>query len=163
MDPIKILNDIKDKVLDAHNYDLLKHTYELQNENIKQLEKNNEALKANNKLLQKSNATFAKEYAALKKKYEALEKRIPPDQRTEPSKPAQAVLDHLLKMDLTNFNSEEMVAALSLKSFSRIQVEAGIVELRKTGLIQLSGVFSAEHGAPYYITAEGKQYLMSRS
>jgi len=52
MDAIAILNGVKDKVLDAANYDILKRTYELQNENIKQLETSNTTYKENNEHLQ---------------------------------------------------------------------------------------------------------------
>ena len=48
MDTLKILGDIKGKVLDAAHFDLLKHAYELQEKNIEQLKSNTEALKESN-------------------------------------------------------------------------------------------------------------------
>ena len=41
---MQILAGLKDKVLDASHFDILRHAYELQNQNIEQLKTNNDAL-----------------------------------------------------------------------------------------------------------------------
>ena len=51
MDAISLLSGLKNKVLDAKNYDLLKRTYDLQNQNIEQLKTSNTAFKENNERL----------------------------------------------------------------------------------------------------------------
>ena len=67
MDISKILSDIKGKVLDAANFDLLMHAYDLQNENIKQLKNNNQALKENNDLLKEKVENLEEENQSLRK------------------------------------------------------------------------------------------------
>lgn len=76
MDPIAILSGIKDKVLDAHHFDLLKKAYEVQNQNIEQLKTNNEALRENNSLLKEKAAKQEKEITLLKGTVEELKSRI---------------------------------------------------------------------------------------
>ena len=52
MDAISLLNGVKNKVLDATNYELLKHNYELQNQNIEQLKTAKELSEKSNEHLQ---------------------------------------------------------------------------------------------------------------
>ena len=76
MDMLAILSGIKGKVLDAHNFDLLKRVYDLQNENIEQLKSNNEALKEKNGLLEEKAALLKKDNESLKATIETLKSRL---------------------------------------------------------------------------------------
>lgn len=165
MDAISILNGIKNKVLDAKNFDLLKRTYELQNENIEQLKSNNEVFKERNELLQE-------EVNRLKEKNKSLEHTIGKlNQRvsqlsdssisSELSKVAVAVLGLYLQSDKTELWKDTHIIPLlkcSPFNFSTIQIESAIDELKRVNFIKQSRE-SWDDSAAYSLTVQGKEYL----
>jgi len=159
MDVISILSGVKNKVLDAKNYDLLKHAYDLQNQNIEQLKNNNEALKESNKLLQERVNQLKDENDSLIKSVNELTQRLSQleNDRTPAglSKVALAILDLYRQRDTTDLWKEgEIISALN---FGKIQIECGIDELRNAKMIAQS--MAGTYDIRYSLTVKGKKYL----
>jgi cell division protein FtsB len=163
MDLISILNGLKDKVLDAKNFELLKHAYDLQNENIEQLKSNNDALKENNDLLKEQVKDLQKENESLKLRIENLSQKLAQvDYGSEVSRFSEvaiAILDLYQQHDTTGLWKEsEIIPALS---FSTIQVESAIDELKNAKMIRSTLIGSG--GIKYSLTEQGKKYLAGNS
>ena len=138
MDITKILSDIKGKVLDATNFDLLKHAYDLQNQNIEQLKNNNEALKESNELLLEKIARVEKENTTLRKKNESLKERVPDDSRkTKLSPVAIDILKYYHSVDSDSVYDRNLFSATS---HPKIKIEAALNELQSLGIIRLAGM-----------------------
>jgi predicted nuclease with TOPRIM domain len=159
MDAISILNGIKNKVLDAQNFDLLKRTYELQNENIEQLKSNNEVFKERNELLQEEVNCLKKENTSLEHTIGKLNQRV--SQLSDGSissglsKVAVAVLGLYLHFDITELWKNKIISCLS---FSTIQIESAIDELKRANFIKQSRA-SWDDSKAYSLTVQGKEYL----
>jgi len=161
MDVISILNGVKNKVLDAKNYDLLKRVYDLQNENIEQFKSNNEALKESNKILQEKVDHLEEENESLKKSVSELTQRVSQlDYNSVSSKLSEvalAILDLYRQRDTTKlFKESEIIPALN---FSKIQIESAIDELKKANMIRQSLIRTYD-GLQYSLTEQGKKYLV---
>ncbi|MBA7482016.1 hypothetical protein ES707_17496 [subsurface metagenome] len=161
MDVISILNGVKDKVLDAKNYDLLKRAYALQNENIEQLKTNNEALKESNKLLKEKLVHLEGENESLKQSVDEISQRVSQlDQDSASSslsEVALAILDLYRQRDTTGlFKEVEIIPDLN---FSKIQIESAIDELKRSNMIK-SSLISHDYGIKYSLTEQGKKYLI---
>jgi len=159
MDPISILNGIKNKVLDAKNYDLLKRTYELQNENIEQLKSNNDVFKERNRLLQEEVNNLKKENESLKHTVDELTQKVSKlsdeSMSSELSEVAIAVLGLYLQFDRIDLWKEgEIISSLN---FSTIQIESAIDELKRANFIKQSR--AVWHDTAYSLTVQGKEYL----
>ena len=156
MDILRILGDIKGKVLDATHFDLLKHAYELQEENLRQLKRNNEALRENNEQLNEKVDKLEQEIAELKKGIDYYQVQLKNflAQEYEMSEVANAILDLYLEHDETVLNIKRYY---SLMPFSKIQVETGIEELCKSKIL----IPYSSYGE-YGHTGIGKKYLASK-
>lgn len=162
MDITSILQGIKGKVLDAAHFDLLKHAYELQEENINQLKSNNEALKESNVLirgkLQKAELEKAALEEALASAKAEADKLRPRDAGAYSlSVAAKAVLALFKAADVTDMYEANIVQGAK---HSRIEVESAIEELSSANFLDYSSV-SPQRGVNYYLTAEGKRYVLS--
>lgn len=160
MDVLSILNGVKDKVLDAKNFDLLKHAYDLQNDNIEQLRINNEALKESNELLQEKVYRLEEENESLKQSVAKLSQRVSQlDHDGAPSRLSEvalAVLDLYRQCDTIKLCKEaEIIPALD---FGKIQIESAIDELKKAKMI-ISSSIRPNYGIIYSLTEQGKKYL----
>jgi len=161
MDIIKILSDIKGKALDVAHFELLKSAYELQNQNIEQLKNNNEALNESNSLLKEKVSSMGKHIIKLEKQLEAIEKQIPSRvsrSSVSLSEVARSILIRCLELDVTEFTDENMIRNLK---HSRIKVEAAIDELSNLNLISIGSVSYGGGEVDYYLTSEGKQFILT--
>jgi len=161
MDVISILNGVKNKVLDAKNYELLKHAYALQNENIEQLKSNNEAIKENNQLLQKKVNHMEEENKSLRQSVAELSQKVSQLERdgvsSGLSEVALAILDLYRRHDATKLYKEtQIIPALN---FRKIQIESAIDELKKANMISCSSI-NRDYGMKYSLTEQGKKYLI---
>ncbi len=160
MDVISILNGVKNKVLDAKNYELLKHAYALQNENMEQLKSNNEAIKENHQLLQKKVNHLEEENKSLRQSVAELSQKVSQLDRdgvfSGLSEVALAILDLYRQRDTTGLWKEsEIIPALH---FGKIQIASGIDELKKAKMIDPSSG-SPDGDMKYSLTEQGKKYL----
>lgn len=158
MDILGILQTLKGKVLDATHFELLKHAYELQDENVKQLKNNNEALKESNGLVKEKMGRLEAELARLRGIIEELEKKVPavaPVSGYSPTRAEAAILEQYVKCDETRLYDEQLFRLIRM---SKIEIEAGFDELQMHKLIDIGSVGS--HGASYYLTDEGKQFVL---
>ena len=160
MDVISILSGVKNKVLDAKNYELLKHAYDLQNENIEQLKSNNEALKESNQLILEKVKRLENENESLRQSVEHLKEQVSKYSDTfhasELSEVARAVLKLYVQEDATNMFGEDIIRAIS---YGRIAVEAALDELEKVGILITAGGVIGQ-GSCYFLTERGKKYLI---
>lgn len=154
MDIIKILSNMKGKMLDAANFELLKSAYDLQNQNIAQL-------KENNHLLQDKVKRIEKENKLLKSSLEELRKQIPSPTDSSCLSNLSGVARDILKLyldrDVTKMLRDEMVSSLS---HSQIQVEAAVDELKHADIL-MAGFTVGSH-ASYSLTDSGTQYLAKK-
>ncbi len=160
MDVLSILNGVKNKVLDAKNFNILKHAYDLQNENIEQLKSNNEALKESNELFQEKVNCLEEENESLKRSVTKLSQRVPQldhdSTSSRLSEVALAILDFYRQRDTTKLCKEaEIIPALN---FGKIQIESAIDELKKAKMI-ISSSIRPDYGIMYSLTEQGKKYL----
>jgi len=160
MDIGTILNDIRDKVLDAAHFDRLKHAYDLQNDNIEQLSRNNAAFKESNELLVKQVAELQEANDLLTQTVAQLRQRLgqlDDEAAISPLSPVALAILHLYQQaDSTKLYKEsDILAALS---FTRIQIEAAIDELRREDMIKHSSI-NQKRGACYSLTERAKRYL----
>ena len=162
MDIVKILSDLKGKVLDATHFELLQSAYELQNENITQLKENNEAIKETNGFLNEKIERLNSEKIDLQSTVEHLEAKlasIPAEGEVGLSATAIDILRKCIEQDITDFDLNRIIPQLS---YSRLQTEAAIDELEEKDLIQLGSV-GMDSGPNYYITPEGKKQALKLS
>jgi len=155
MDVIKILAEVKDKVLDAAHYQLLESAYNLQEETITQLKSNNEALKENRQLQAEKTTQLEAENVELKAAIELLENQMPSTVEGELSHVAEGIIAKLFEDDLVNFSNAGLPQALG---YNKIAVELALEELEKQGLIRLGSV--DPQGSNYYLTTSGKQHTL---
>ena len=170
MDPISILNGVKNKVLDATNYDLLKRTYNLQNENIEQLKTSNNVFKESNERLQEEVNGLKMENESLKQTVAELTQRVSQlnggSVSSGLSDVAFAILDLYHRLDKAElFKETEIIPALK---FSTIQIESAIDELKTAKMIEWSRISNEESEdwdsvsitkTAYSLTVEGKKYV----
>lgn len=161
MDVISILNGVKNKVLDARNYELLKRAYDLQNENIEQLKSNNEALKESNQLLQEKVERLGNENESLRKSVEHLKEQVSKYPDTfhpgDLSEVARSVLKLYVQQDATELYDEDIIGSIS---YSRIHIEAALDELRKARILNIGGIDIGQGSSSYFLTEYGKKYLI---
>ncbi|MGD0553135.1 MAG: hypothetical protein ABSB25_10870 [Sedimentisphaerales bacterium] len=160
MDPISILKGLKDKVLDAQNFDILKHVYDLQNENLEQLKHNNDALKESNGLLREQVNSLRKENESLKQQVGELSQKVAQNDdnaSTSFSEAADAILGFYHLEDSTDVLKDSIISALS-DHFGTIQIESAIDELTDANMISLISM-NQEGNMRYSLTAQGKKFL----
>ena len=160
MDAISLLSGLKDKVLDAKNFELLKHTYDLQNENIEQLKTSNTAFKESNERLQDEVNGLKTENESLKQTVDELTQRVSQlnggSVSSGLSEVALAILELYHRLDKTTlYNKADIFPALD---FSKIKLESAIDELKATEMIIGIGA-RMDYGLSYSLTAQGKKYL----
>ncbi len=162
MDPIAILSGLKDKVLDAKNFELLRNAYDLQNDNIEQLKSNNEAIKESNELLRERAKKLEKENQSLQRTVAELRQKVPQlDDSCESSglsKVAVAILDLYHKSDETELWDQSQIIPPLQPSFTKIQVKSGLDELCEANIIRLSRG-GGEDYLQYKLTVDGKKFL----
>jgi chromosome segregation ATPase len=156
MDITKILGDIKGKVLDAANFDLLKHAYELQENNIEQLKSNNEALKESNEQYIEKLYILEQEIKKLQKLITDYELRLEKLElnELEISEIADAILNLYLKTDETVLNLKKYYGVMP---YTKIEIESGIGELSKKKIL-----LPWRSIGNYGLTDIGKKYLAGR-
>lgn len=172
MDAISILNGVKNKVLDAKNYELLKRTYDLQNQNIEQLKTSNEGFKEENKRLREEVDGLKAENESLKPTVAELTQKV--SQLSEHiasaylSDVAVAVLYLYHKLDRSELWDETDIIPSLINDFRRIQIESGIDDLMKAKMIKRgsyeSDVLAVDGEVrgrrSLYLTPEGKKYVI---
>jgi cell division protein FtsB len=160
MDAISLLSGLKDKVLDAKNFDLLKHTYDLQNQNIEQLKTSNDFFKEDNKRLREEVNVLKTENESLKQTVTELTERVSQlnggSASSGLSKVAFAVLGLYQQLDETHLYREAVI--VPTLNFSKIQIESAIDELMNADLI-ICGSSNPRQGLRCSLTVEGKKYL----
>jgi len=158
-DIIKILSDVKGKVLDVVHFDILKAAYELQNENIEQLKTNNEAFKENNNLLKEKTSVLEKENVVLKQNVSKLETELSGLRGVGAIEKLSEVAENILKkcfeLDITEFNDEDMIRILKR---TKVEVQSAIDELCVFDFIRPpSIVVGFGSGCDYDLTPSGKK------
>jgi len=135
MDAISILNGVKNKVLDATNYELLKRNYELQNDNIEQLKTSNEAFKEGNERLQG-------EVDGLKAENESLKQAVAQLNRGSVSsglsEVAVAILELYRERSAESLYKESQIIPSLTSNFDRIHIQSGIDDLEEAKMIEWS-------------------------
>lgn len=164
MDAISILNSIKNKVLDAKNYDLLKRTYELQNENIEQLKSNNEVFKEGNELLREDVNRLKEENESLKQTVAELSQKVSQLGHDSVSlglsEVALAILELYRQRDTTRlYNKADIIPSLN---YSEIKIESALDELKTANIIKWVSI-NPHAGTRYLLTVQGKKYLAENS
>jgi SMC interacting uncharacterized protein involved in chromosome segregation len=124
----EVLSGLKDKVLDAANFEVLKSAYELQEENNKQLKESNDLLREKVEKLELDNEQLRE----TNEKYKAQLDKID-DSGEKLSEVAEAILDMFLKQDTTVMIIRKYA---NLLPYTKIQIESGIDELHKKKIIQ---------------------------
>ena len=160
MDAISILNGIKNKILDAKNYELLKHTYDLQNQNIEQLKTSNEGFKEDNQRLRGEVDGLIAENESLKQTVAELTQKISQlsegNESSGLSEAALAILHSYHQRDETCLGMEgEIIPDLKSK-FTKIQIESAIDELKTAVMIRREGRWEDVY---YSLTEKGKKDL----
>ncbi len=158
-----ILSDIKGKVLDAAHFDRLKHAYDLQSDNIEQLSRNNAAFKEGNELLLKQVAELKEANDSLTQTVAQLRQRLAKldDEPTlsRLSEVALAVLHLYQQADSTRLYKETDI--LATLSFTRIQIESAIDELKKADMIKDRSIHPTR-GICYSLTERAKRHLAQK-
>ena len=161
MDISKILGGLKDKVLDAGHYELLKNAYDLQQENITQLKNNNSALKESNELFKEKSSAYLEKINQLEEKNFQLSKLIKEQSiKEEPteiqlSSLASTVLNKIISDDATNFYQNDVAGSTGL---GNIEAEAALDELSKHGLISFGSIHH-DRGVRYFLTSKANILL----
>src|SRR6266545_1713648 len=156
MDILAMLAALKDKVLDAGHYEILRHAYELQNGNIEQLKTNNEALKESNGLLKERAAALERDAKALREQLEKLKASLPvASSDYQPRGMALKILELYKQSGKTSLYYGEMEQQLGC---SEIELSAAIRELKEHRVI---ACFSASYdlGNNYSLTADGEKLI----
>lgn len=177
MDAISILNGVKNRVLDAKNYELLKRTYDLQNQNIEQLKTSNEGFKEDNKRLREEVKNLKTENESLTKTVAELTQKVSQLNKgsisSDLSKVALAILALYKQKDTTELRKESQIIPALSSSFSKIQIQTGIDKLEKTEMIECSSArqdrgydpFAVDDWSEsrmqylYSLTSKGRKYL----
>ena len=166
MDAIAILNGVKDRVLDAANYDILKRTYELQNENIKQLETSNTTYKENNEHLKNKLDELKKEIDSLKQTVADLNQKVSQLDRdtnsSELSSIAAEILDIYRESDETKLNDKKQIIPILSSKYSKIQIKSALDELQKFDIlvtIAITQIAGFDTGSEYILTEQGKKHI----
>jgi chromosome segregation ATPase len=154
-----ILGGLKDKVLDAAHFELLKHAYDLQEQNIQQLKSNNAAIKEAHDLLQEKVRGLVEANRQLQEEVASLTLRLPlpePD-ANQLSEVAIQILAFCKINDLTDAYGDVFYDNLG---YSKIEIDAAIDELEKAGLLDIASV--GMRGTNYYLTDTGKRFVLTR-
>ena len=142
MDAISILNGLKNKILDAKNYELLKHTYDLQNQNIEQLKTSNEGFKEDNKRLREEVDGLKAENESLKQTVAKLTQKVSQlsEHTVSPclSDVALAILELYRQHSGEPLYKKSQIIPSLISNFSKIQIESGIDDLEETKMIEWS-------------------------
>lgn len=169
MDAISLLSGLKDKVLDAKNYDLLKRTYDLQNQNIEQLKTSNTAFKENNERLKEEVNGLKTENKSLKQTVDELTQRVSQlnggsVSSHKSSVAAAAILNLYHEHDTIQLNKEsEIFPAMCKLGCSRIQFESAIDELEAAGAIFGRFKLRSSSDTVYELTNRSKKLLVKFS
>jgi hypothetical protein len=150
----EILAQVKDKVLDAAHFELLKHAYELQEENIAQLKTNNESLKESNVLLKEKLERLETANNGLNTVINNLKarlKKLDCASNQNLSDVANSVIQAFLDNDTTEMMKHDLEDPSRL---SKIEIAAGLDELKKKHII----IFATSHGK-IILTELGKKLL----
>lgn len=162
MDISSILSGLKDKVLDAAHFELLKSAYQLQEQNIAHLKSNNEAHRESVNLqhekierLERERDCLAVEVEKLRAELEAHE---PPGTADELSEESEAVMGAFLSRDATTLDEHTIRQHVG---FGKIELNAAIDELKEYELISLGSI--SMNGPPKYrLSDKGKKLLAVR-
>ena len=147
-----ILGGLKDKVLDAAHFDLLKRTYDLQEENLKQLRASNGLLREKVESLEAENASLSNTIEELRSQFPAAG-GIPELKRF--SEDAQTILRVYLDSDSTELLDSDLATASGM---SEIRTEAALAELQSGGIVIQTRIGMGA-GCAYALTGEGKMAL----
>ena|ERR1043166_2645533 len=156
MDIIGMLTGLKDKVLDAAHYEILRAAYELQNDSIDQLKTNNEALRESNGLLRERATALETELKAVR--HELLQAKLHAPVAPSDYKPkgvAQAILKCYQKSGKTTHYDTEFKREIKC---SDIELSAAIRELRESKIIESPGGDS--NGTSYRLERAGEQLII---
>ncbi len=163
MDIAGILGGLKDKVLDAAHFELLKNAYQLQEQNIDQLKSNNEAHKERVNLLhekiehlEKERDELAAEAGRLRQELTAVQPAA--DDGGAVSDEAAAVLVVYATKDATTLDDNVILQAVE---FGNIELEAAISELVARDVLRL-GSIAMGGAARYSLTDQGTQLLAAQ-
>ena len=165
MDAISLLNGVKNKVLDAKNYELLKHTYDLQNQNIEQLKTSNEGFREDNERLREEVNGLKGENESLKQTVAQLTQRVSKlNGGGVPSglpEVAVAILDLYHRLDKTELYKESQI--FQNLDFTKIKVESAIDELITAKMIGRPVMYVVgDSDTLYPLTKLGKKYLAEK-
>lgn len=178
MDAISILNRVKNKVLDAKNFDILKRTYNLQNENIEQLNTSNTAFKESNERLQEEVNGLKMENESLKQTVAELTQRVSQLDGDRVSSGLSdvelAILELYRERSTEPLYKEAQIVRPLISNFSRIQIESGIDDLVEAKMIEYSHAKSDlgtvvtdlcderydEDDIAYSLTKQGRKHLV---
>ena len=158
MEITKILGGLKDKVLDAANFELLKSAYELQEFNIEQLKSTNTAITENNMLLKEQVQQLEGELDALRSENSDLRTRVKeqsPQQIEMPTGLTLGVLGVFYQADETTLYEGQIQGGLNA---SMVQIAAALSDLTAREFIRLAAV-SPRLGARYRLTALGQKFV----
>jgi hypothetical protein len=165
VDAIKILGDLKGKVLDALHFDLLRQAYELQSQNIEQLKENNAVLRERSDLLKDKSEALLEEITRLKAKVADLEARVPGDARKyEPKGLALKILQSYKKTDSSSLEDRFLLRSISC---GRVELEVALRELEDEDflravshqILRLGGE-DDWGGTTYALSEEGKKLVL---
>jgi hypothetical protein len=156
MDILGMLAGLKNKVLDAAHYELLRGAYELQSQNIDQLKINNDALRENNELLKEKAAALHKEANALKAQLEQLQKLSFPVSEYRPDGVARRILKLYAQSGKTGIDEEEIKGELRC---SDVEFSAAVRELKKHEVLECKS--SSHYGGDHLsLSASGEELVL---
>ena len=152
-----MLAGLKDKVLDAAHYDLLRGAYELQNDNIEQLKTNNDALRESNGLLKERSSALERDVKALKAQLDELQKSVPiaPSQY-QPQGVAQRIMKLYQESGRTDIYETEFKQHLRC---SDIALSAAFRELKDSDILTCNS-YHRDQGGNYSLLPAGEQLVL---
>jgi len=161
-DALAILETVKNKVLDAVNFERLRTAYEWLDENLRQITANNAALRESNDLLKEKVTRLEADLTSAQQDIAQLVARIPKvptvEAAVELSQLAIGLVEALARADTTRFGTKKL--PLIAHHLSEVQRQAAIDELRTKGILDAGGA-NSEDGLLYFFTSRGKQLLLS--
>ena len=167
MDPLKLLADVKGKVLDAINFDMLKSAYELQAQNLDQLKSNNDAFRENNELLKEKAARLQSDVVRLRTEVERLEKGAlaKPPIYTPTGLPLQ-MLRSFKRRDASSLEDTQIMQDVRSGT---LEFEAAIKELQMANLLRASSLRMRSRGdrgvswggTTYALSDEGRKLILA--
>ena len=159
MGVLDILTSLKDKVLDAAHFELLRSAYELQDKNVDQLRQNNDAIRESNELLRQQMGQLQSENDTLKGRVAELEQLNPGPVKYQPAGDALRVLQYYRDQDVVEAYEQDVQRRLGLP---KIVASAVLSELRDQKLVTTTSI-DHNRGTSFRLTDPGQRLVLTLS